>query len=108
MSTCFSESILRTVWCRKYWKKYRKIRMILETQFNKLSYISIYTQGFKFFVYKFIYNIFFHYIQMHYILKQMKKSVTLGFPLFYCGTFTVNKWKIVLLEYSQWYAIELL
>ena len=32
----------------------------------------------------------------------MRKSITLGFPLVYCGTFIIYKWKKVLLEFTQW------
>ena len=30
---------------------------------------------------------------MHYVSKGLRKSITLGFPLVYCGTFIVHKWK---------------
>ena len=42
---------------------------------------------------------------MHYVSKGMSKSITLGFPLVYCGTFIVHKWKKVPLKFTQWFAI---
>ena len=32
----------------------------------------------------------------------MRKSITLGFPLVYCGTFIIYKWKKVLLKFTHW------
>ena len=42
---------------------------------------------------------------MHYVSKVMTKTMTLGFPLVYCETFTVHKLKKVPLEFTQWFAI---
>ena len=64
---------------------------------------------------------------MHYVLKRVRKNIilrfllfTVGFPLFINGkeyhenllddlllAFIDIGWKFILLEYSQWYAIEL-
>ena len=42
---------------------------------------------------------------MHDVSKEMSKSITLGFPLVYGGTFIVYKWKKVPLEFTKWFAI---
>ena len=42
---------------------------------------------------------------MHYVSKGMRKSMTLGFPLVYCGTFIFHKCKKVPLEFTQCFPI---
>ena len=71
-------------------KAYRNIRIRLETQFNKIYDISLYTHKFQF-LFISLFRRYFLYHKNHYVFKWMRKSITSGFPLVYCGTFIVHE-----------------
>ena len=50
--TCFSKSFFYELFDMKLIKKNRKRRIRLEIQLNKIYYISLYSHGFQFIVYK--------------------------------------------------------
>ena len=95
---------LPIIWCKNNKRNIIKGELDLKYNLTKYTIISLYTQGFKFFVYEYIQKISSLAYKCIMCLKEWGK-VWQGFQLIYCGTFIVYKWKKVPLEFTQWFAI---
>ena len=107
MKKCWPVSVKvfwRIILCKNNRKKqYRKRRIRLEIQLNKIYYnVYRFTLTDSNLLFIIMFRRIFFSIQIHYVLKRMRKSITLGFPLVYCGTFIIYKWKKVLLKFTHW------